>query len=36
MVEAVASEPGQQWLESLADKQALGVEDEEFRRLVEG
>ena len=36
MVEAAGSEPGKQWLESLADKQAAGVEDEEFRRLVEG
>ena len=36
MVEASGSEPGKQWLESLADKQAAGVEDEEFRRLVEG
>jgi hypothetical protein len=30
------SEPAQQWLENLADKQAAGVEDEEFRRLVDG
>ena len=25
-----------QWLEGLADKQAAGVLDEEFRRLVDG
>ncbi|MGO8872693.1 MAG: LLM class flavin-dependent oxidoreductase [Acidimicrobiales bacterium] len=36
MVEALASEPAQQWLESLADKQAAGVHDEEFQRLVDG
>ena len=36
MVEAAGQRAGQQWLESLADKQAAGVEDEEFRRLVEG
>ncbi len=36
MVEAMASEPAQQWLESLADKQAAGVHDEEFQRLVDG
>jgi hypothetical protein len=36
MVEAMANEPAQQWLESLADKQAVGVLDEEFRRLVDG
>jgi alkanesulfonate monooxygenase SsuD/methylene tetrahydromethanopterin reductase-like flavin-dependent oxidoreductase (luciferase family) len=36
MVEAMQSEPAQQWLENLADKQAAGVEDEEFRRLVDG
>ena len=27
---------GHQWLESLADKQAAGVVDEEFQRLVDG
>ena len=36
MVDAMASEPAQQWLEDLADKQAAGVHDEEFRRLVDG
>jgi alkanesulfonate monooxygenase SsuD/methylene tetrahydromethanopterin reductase-like flavin-dependent oxidoreductase (luciferase family) len=36
MVEAMADEPAQQWLESLADKQAAGVHDEEFQRLVDG
>jgi hypothetical protein len=36
MVDALDSEPAQQWLEDLADKQAAGVEDEEFQRLVDG
>ncbi len=36
MVEAMASEPAQRWLEDLADKQAAGVHDEEFQRLVDG
>ena len=36
MVDALAGEPAQQWLESLADKQAAGVNDEEFQRLVDG
>jgi hypothetical protein len=36
VVDAMASEPAQQWLEDLADKQAAGVHDEEFRRLVDG
>ncbi len=36
MVEAMDSEPGKQWLESVADKQAAGVQDDEFRRLVDG
>jgi len=36
MVEALADEPAQKWLESLADKQAAGVHDEEFQRLVDG
>ncbi len=36
MVEAMADEPAQQWLESLADKQAAGLHDEEFQRLVDG
>ena len=36
MVQAMADEPAQQWLESLADKQAAGVHDEEFQRLVDG
>jgi hypothetical protein len=30
------SEPAQEWLDTLADKQAAGVQDEEFRRLVDG
>ena len=36
MVDALDSEPAQQWLEDLADKQAAGVDDEEFQRLVTG
>jgi hypothetical protein len=36
MVEAMDSEPARQWLEELADKQAAGVADEEFQRLVDG
>jgi hypothetical protein len=36
IVDATGSEPGQRWLESVADKQAAGVEDEAFRRMVEG
>ena len=36
MVEAMDSEPAQQWLEALADKQAAGIHDEEFQRLVDG
>jgi alkanesulfonate monooxygenase SsuD/methylene tetrahydromethanopterin reductase-like flavin-dependent oxidoreductase (luciferase family) len=36
MVDAMKSEPAQAWLDQLADKQAAGVVDEEFRRLVEG
>jgi hypothetical protein len=36
MVEALDSQPATQWLESLADKQAAGVVDEEFQRLVDG
>ena len=36
MVDAMDSEPAQQWLEDLADKQAAGVHDEEFQRLVDG
>ncbi len=36
MVEAAASEPAREWLESLADKQAAGVVDEEFQRLIDG
>jgi hypothetical protein len=35
MVEAVDNEPAREWLESLADKQAAGVLDEEFRRFIE-
>jgi alkanesulfonate monooxygenase SsuD/methylene tetrahydromethanopterin reductase-like flavin-dependent oxidoreductase (luciferase family) len=35
MVEAVDSEPAREWLESLADKQAAGVVDEEFQRLID-
>jgi hypothetical protein len=36
MVEAMDSEPASQWLDSLADKQAAGVVDEEFQRLIDG
>jgi alkanesulfonate monooxygenase SsuD/methylene tetrahydromethanopterin reductase-like flavin-dependent oxidoreductase (luciferase family) len=36
MVEAMDSEPARQWLEDLADKQAAGVADDEFQRLVDG
>jgi len=36
MIEALDSEPAQQWLEQLADKQAAGIADEEFQRLVDG
>jgi alkanesulfonate monooxygenase SsuD/methylene tetrahydromethanopterin reductase-like flavin-dependent oxidoreductase (luciferase family) len=36
MVEDMANEPAKQWLEALADKQAAGVHDEEFQRLVDG
>ncbi|MGA8679711.1 MAG: hypothetical protein WB592_04475, partial [Acidimicrobiales bacterium] len=36
MVDAMQSEPAEQWLQALADKQAAGVEDEEFRKLVDG
>jgi hypothetical protein len=36
MVDALDSQPARQWLESLADKQAAGVVDEEFQRLVDG
>jgi alkanesulfonate monooxygenase SsuD/methylene tetrahydromethanopterin reductase-like flavin-dependent oxidoreductase (luciferase family) len=36
MVDAARSEAAQKWLDELADKQAAGVIDEEFRRLVEG
>jgi hypothetical protein len=36
MVAAMESEPAEEWLESLADKQAAGVHDEEFQRLVDG
>jgi hypothetical protein len=36
MVDAMANEPAQRWLEALADKQAAGVLDEEFQRLVDG
>ncbi|HKH88982.1 MAG TPA: LLM class flavin-dependent oxidoreductase [Acidimicrobiales bacterium] len=36
MVDAAKSAQAQQWLDDLADKQAAGVVDEEFRRLVEG
>jgi alkanesulfonate monooxygenase SsuD/methylene tetrahydromethanopterin reductase-like flavin-dependent oxidoreductase (luciferase family) len=35
MVEAVDSQPARAWLESLADKQAAGVVDEEFQRLID-
>ena len=36
MVDAMKSEPAQAWLDQLADKQAAGVVDDEFRRLVQG
>ena len=36
MVESLDSEPARRWLEELADKQAAGVHDEEFQRLVDG
>ncbi len=36
MVAAMDSPPAEQWLESLADKQAAGIRDEEFQRLVDG
>ena len=36
MVDAADSAPAQEWLDQLADKQAAGVLDEEFRRLVDG
>ncbi len=36
MVEALDNEPAQRWLENLADKQAAGIHDEEFQRLVDG
>ncbi len=36
LVEAVDSEPARRWLDELADKQATGVHDEEFQRLVDG
>ena len=36
MVEALEREPAQEWLEQLADKQAAGLADEDFQRLVDG
>ncbi len=36
MVDALENEPAQRWLEDLADKQAAGIHDEEFQRLVDG
>ena len=36
VVDAMANEPAQQWMESLADKQAAGIHDAEFQRLVDG
>ncbi len=36
MVEDLASDPARQWLEDLADKQAAGLHDEEFQRLIDG
>ena len=36
MVEDLASPPARRWLEQLADKQAAGVHDEEFQRLIDG
>ncbi len=35
MVEAVDSQPAREWLETLADKQAAGVVDEQFQRLID-
>jgi alkanesulfonate monooxygenase SsuD/methylene tetrahydromethanopterin reductase-like flavin-dependent oxidoreductase (luciferase family) len=36
LIDASENETAQQWLEGLADKQAAGVLDEEFRRLIDG
>ncbi len=36
LIDASQNEPAQQWLDELADKQAAGVLDEEFRRLIDG
>ncbi len=36
LVDALESEPAEEWLEALADKQAAGVHDEEFQRLIDG
>ena len=36
LIDASQNGPAQQWLEGLADKQAAGVLDEEFRRLIDG
>ncbi len=36
MVAAMQSDTAEQWLESVADKQAAGVHDEEFQRLIDG
>ena len=36
MVDAMDDLPAQRWLEDLADKQAAGIHDEEFQRLVDG
>lgn len=35
MVDLMQNEPAQRWLDDLADKQAAGETDEEFRRLIE-
>jgi len=36
MVDALDSAPARQWMEDLADRQAAGLADEEFQRLVDG
>ena len=36
LIDASQNGPAQHWLEGLADKQAAGVLDEEFRRLIDG
>jgi hypothetical protein len=36
LVESLDNDPARKWLEDLADKQAAGVSDAEFQRLVDG